>query len=103
MTDEPAVNCGNRSRTHAEVKARGARVAAGLSGLGVAPGHRVALVLRNDIEFIEITLGTGMIGAVPVPVNWPWNGKELAHLLGDSKSKVVFAHSDLARGRSGPS
>ncbi|WP_445186457.1 AMP-binding protein [Pseudonocardia sp. Cha107L01] len=96
MNVEPAVRCGTRSRSHAEVKARAARVAAGLGALGVRPGDRVAVVLRNDIEFVEITLGTGLIGAVPVPVNWHWKGKELAYLLGDSEAKAVFSHSDLA-------
>lgn len=96
MGVEPAVRCGSRSRTHSEVKARAAKVAAGLSGLGVRPGDRVALVLRNDIEFVEISLGAGLLGAVPVPVNWHWRGTELAYLLTDSDAKVVFAHSDFA-------
>lgn len=96
MSVEPAVHCGSRGRTHREVRARAAGVASGLHGLGVSSGDRVALVLRNDIEFVEVSLGIGLIGAVPVPVNWHWKGKELAYLLGDSAAKVVFAHSDLA-------
>jgi long-chain acyl-CoA synthetase len=96
MSVEPAVRCGSRSRTHTEVRARAAAVATGLDSLGLGPGDRVALVLRNDIEFVEITLGVGLIGAIPVPVNWHWKGRELAYLLADSDARVVFAHSDLA-------
>ena len=35
------------------------------------------------------------MGAVPVPVNWHWHGKELRHVITHSDSRVVFAHSDF--------
>jgi long-chain acyl-CoA synthetase len=73
-------------------------VAGGLKALGVGAGDRVALVLRNDIAFLEVSVGVGLVGAAPVPVNWHWKGDELEYLLTDSASSVVFAHSDLVPG-----
>jgi long-chain acyl-CoA synthetase len=63
--------------------------------LGAKEGDRVAVLMRNDIEFVEITIGIGMGGAVPVPINWHWKGNELGYLLADCRATVVFAHSDL--------
>jgi long-chain acyl-CoA synthetase len=99
MTDsEPGVHCGDRSRSHAELNLRAAQLAAGLQDLGVAPGDRVAVVLRNDLAFLEASAAAAMAGASPVPVNWHWKDHELAHLLSDSGSKVVFAHTDFVPG-----
>jgi len=95
MTVEPGVHCGDRSRTWTESRARAARIAGGLAALGIGAGDRVALVLRNQIEFVEVSIGTGLLGAVPVPVNWHWKADEIGYLLADSGARVVFAHTDL--------
>jgi long-chain acyl-CoA synthetase len=95
MTDEPAVACGARSRSWSQLRARAARIAGGLATLGVGAGDRVAVVLRNELEFVEVTVGAGLLGAVPVPVNWHWREEEVGYLLADSGSRVAFVHSDL--------
>ncbi|HEV7203254.1 MAG TPA: AMP-binding protein [Jatrophihabitans sp.] len=89
------IHCGTVERTYDEVRGRAARIASGLAGFGVEAGDRVAIYLHNDIAFVEASLGAGILGGVPVPVNWHWKGAELAHLLDDSGSKAVFAHTDL--------
>lgn len=91
----PVIRCGERSRSHAEVADRAGRIASGLAGLGVQPGDRVAIVLRNEIEFVETSMGIGQLGAIPVPVNWHWKGSELGYLLDDCDAKAAFVHSDL--------
>jgi len=92
----PEIRCGDRSRSHQEALQRAARIAAGLGRLGVQPGDRVAVVLRNDIEFLEVSIGIGQRGAIPVPVNWHWKGTELGYLLADSGATAAFVHRDLA-------
>jgi len=92
----PEIRCGDRSRSHQEALQRAARIAAGLARLGVQPGDRVAVVLRNDIEFLEVSIGIGQLGAIPVPVNWHWKGTELGYLLADSGATAAFVHRDLA-------
>ncbi|HTF45965.1 MAG TPA: AMP-binding protein [Pseudonocardia sp.] len=94
--NSPQIHCGDRSRSRDEALQRAARIAGGLAELGVQPGDRVAVVLRNDIEFLEVSLGIGQLGAIPVPVNWHWKGAELAYLLADCGATAVFAHRDLA-------
>jgi long-chain acyl-CoA synthetase len=95
MSTEPAIRCDDTERTYPQVHERAALIAGGLTALGVGGGDNVALLLRNCVEFLELTIGIGLAGASPVPANWHWRGEELAYLLADSGSKVVFAHSDF--------
>lgn len=92
---DPAVRCGPVERAYPLVQERAARLATAMTKLGVQAGDRVALVLRNDVAFTEATMAAGLLGVVPVPVNWHWKGAELRHLLVDSASTLVFAHTHL--------
>jgi long-chain acyl-CoA synthetase len=89
------VRCGHVFRSYEDVRARAGAVASGLAALDVTAGDRVAIYLHNEIAFIEASIGIGMLGAVPVPVNWHWKDAELAYLLDDSDSKVIFADTGL--------
>jgi len=92
---EPFVRSGARQRPLSEVKDRASRFAGALRQLGVRHGDRYAIVMRNEIAFMEATLGASAIGATPVPVNWHWTGDDLRHILADSGAKVAVVHSDL--------
>jgi long-chain acyl-CoA synthetase len=89
------VRCGHVFRDYEDVRARAGAVANRLAALDVTAGDRVAIYLHNEIAFIEASIGIGMLGAIPVPVNWHWQGAELAYLLDDSDSKVIFADTSL--------
>ncbi|HEY1716014.1 MAG TPA: AMP-binding protein [Solirubrobacteraceae bacterium] len=91
----PTVRYGEREIAHEELRAQAARTATGLVEAGVRHGDRVALVLRNEPTFLSLSAACGLIGAVPVPVNWHWHGPELRHVIAHSGSRVVFAHSDF--------
>ena len=95
---EPFVRSGNRQKTLAEVKDRAARFGGALRSLGLKHGERYAIVMRNEIAFVEANLAAAPIGVVPVPVNWHWNGLDLKHLLADSGAKIAVVHSDLVPG-----
>ncbi|MBM9467809.1 AMP-binding protein [Nakamurella leprariae] len=92
---EAFVRCGPRHRPLTEVQDRAVRFAGALQGLGVGHGDRYAIVMRNEIAYVETTIGASSIGAVPVPVNWHWTGTDLRHILTDSGAKVAVVHSDL--------
>src|ERR1700685_3103821 len=87
------IRIGDREIPHDELRARAAVVAGALAAIGVEHGDRVAIVLRNDPDFLLLSAACGVIGAVPVPVNWHWRGDELRHVLTHSGSRAVFAHS----------
>src|SRR5262245_53801072 len=95
MSEMPAIRSGDSVRSIAEAQGRAGRLAGALRAYGVRPGDRVAVILRNEIAYLEASMAAAVAGAVPVPVNWHWTGDDLAYLLADSGSVVAFAHTDL--------
>ena len=71
------------------------RAAAGFRSLGLGPGGAVAMMLRNDIPFVECTLAANWIGAFIVPVNWYLRGEEVRAILIDSGAGALVIHTDL--------
>lgn len=61
-----------------------------LSGLGVKPGDRVALLAMNCIEFMESFMAVAKIGAIGVPLNWRLTPKELEFILKDCGASVLI-------------
>ncbi len=64
-------------------------VAAGLAGLGLRHGDRVALALGNTPEFPVAYFAALRAGLVAVPVNTGYTRGELAHVLGDCGARVL--------------
>src|SRR5436190_16719539 len=94
---EIGVRCGDAFSTYPQLFDRALRATRGLHELGFGPGDRVALLLRNSIEFLEASIATVPLGASAVPINWHWRGDEVAHVLGDSGARALVAHADLWR------
>lgn len=84
------------SRGQSETLARAGRLAAALRAhREVRVGDRVALIARNSIEFLEISIAAASAGGVPVPINWHWTAAEIAHVLADANISIIFADPEL--------
>ncbi|HEX5224950.1 MAG TPA: AMP-binding protein [Solirubrobacteraceae bacterium] len=94
-SEEVGVRCGSRFATYPELFGGALRATRALSELGVGAGDRVALLLRNSIEFLQASIATVPLGASAVPINWHWRGDEIAHVLADSGAKALIVHRDL--------
>lgn len=70
------------------------RVAAGLSRLGVKPGDRVAIAMRNYPEWAWAFLAATSIGAVAVCLNSWWSGAELEFGIRDSGARIAFVDQE---------
>jgi long-chain acyl-CoA synthetase len=92
---EAGVRCGERFASYPEMFGGALKAARGLAELGVGAGDRVALLLRNSIEFLQASIATVPLGASAVPINWHWRGEEIAHVLSDSGAKALILHEDL--------
>lgn len=62
--------------------------------MGVEPGDRVALAMRNLPEWPVIFFATVSIGAVIVPLNAWWTSGELEYGLNDSGAKLLFVDAE---------
>jgi long-chain acyl-CoA synthetase len=93
--EQIGVRCGGRFTAYPDLFGRALRATRGLHELGIGAGDRVALLLRNSIEFLEASIATVPLGASAVPINWHWRGDEIAHVLLDSGAKALVVHADL--------
>ncbi|WP_338150984.1 acyl-CoA synthetase [Neoroseomonas soli] len=96
MTAPAVIISGDRQVTRDALMARVRRAATGFAALGVGPGDCVALLLRNDVSFLEASLAATTLGGYAVPINWHWKPDEVAYLLRDCEARVVVVHADLA-------
>jgi long-chain acyl-CoA synthetase len=83
--------------THAALARRGAAIAGALrTRLRLAPGDRVALVMGNVPDYVELLLAGWHAGLTMVPANARLHRRELAHILGHAGARVCFVTPDLA-------
>jgi fatty-acyl-CoA synthase len=71
-------------------------VAAGLHGLGVRGGDRIAIVLHNSIEHVVVHHAAMRLGAIAVQVGSRLTAAEIAYILGDAAPAVVVCHARFA-------
>jgi long-chain acyl-CoA synthetase len=62
--------------------------------LGIEPGDRVAIAMRNYPEWIAAFVAITSVGAVVVPLNAWWVTDEIRYALDDSGAAVVFADDE---------
>lgn len=79
---------GGTTLTYGEAFARSARFAGALAGLGVEPGDRVAVQVAKSADALLLYLGCLRAGAVFLPLNDGYTGRELAYFLGDAEPRV---------------
>lgn len=70
-------------------------LAAGLAGLGVGRGDRVALFMQNVPQYVLSLLAIWKAGAIAVAINPMNREREVSLLLDDSGAKVLIALDDL--------
>jgi acyl-CoA synthetase (AMP-forming)/AMP-acid ligase II len=96
-SDKIALICGESALTFAELNARANRVANVLKGLGVNTRDRVAIMVHNSFEGVEVGAACTKIKAIQVPVNYRLREREVAYVLNDSEAKVVVAAPELVQ------
>ena len=84
-----AVYDGERTFTYAQFYDRAVRAGNALRQLGIKRGDRVAVLMLNSLEYLELYYATALIGAVIVPINTRWNRNDIAFTLSDSESSVL--------------
>jgi long-chain acyl-CoA synthetase len=86
---------GERLLSRAQLGDHVLRAAAGFDALGVGQGASVALLMRNDFAFFEVSLAAMRLGAYAVPINWHFKADEVGYILRDCDARVLVVHRDL--------
>ena len=94
--DHLALVCGDTRLSFGELGARVNRVANAFLALGLRKGDRIAVVVPNCLEVLEIYWAAIQIGLVLVPLSPLLRGPALASLLNDSNASAVVGAHELA-------
>ena len=92
--DKPAILFERTKISYMALHLRANRTSCWLQSLGIKKGDRVAVMLNNCPEFIELYLACSRLGAIFVPVNFRLARPELAYTLKNSRpSLFVFGNA----------
>src|SRR2546429_7637699 len=85
---------GTRS-TFREQHDRVGRIAAALTKHGFKAGDRLAILLPNEPDYIELVYACARLGVIVVPLNTRLSVKEIDGILADAKPRGLIRHSSL--------
>ncbi len=80
--------------TFAELADRVARAASALRDLGIGPGDRVVLMMRNIPDFHWIDIAVTFLGATPISIYNSSSPEQVAYLAGHAEAKLAVLEDD---------
>src|ERR1700731_3100954 len=90
-----AIVSGEMRPTFRELQDRVARIAAALKRHGFQAGDRLAILLPNGTEYIELVYACSRLGIIAVPLNTRLSAVEIDRALADANPRGFVRHSTL--------
>ncbi|MCP4368749.1 MAG: long-chain fatty acid--CoA ligase [Deltaproteobacteria bacterium] len=90
-----ALKDNQRSYTYPEANIRINKLANSLNSLGLEKGDKVAVLLENSIEIIEIYLATAKTGLVIVPINFRLVSADVEYIANNSDATAFIVHDQF--------
>jgi len=84
-----------RSMTYAELADQSARWANALDRHGVRREERIAMIVRDELEFPVVFWGSLKAGAIPVPLNTLLSASVYEAILNDSRASILVVSEQL--------
>ena len=93
--DRAALWSGDRWLTFAELDRRVAGIAASLGRHGFGSGDRLAVLMPNGSDYLELVYACVRLGVIVVPLNIRLSVVEIDRILGDASPHGLIRHSTL--------
>jgi long-chain acyl-CoA synthetase len=93
--EQTALSSGGTRRTFRELHDRVAGIAAALGKHGFRAGDRLALLLPNELDYLELVYACAWLGLIAVPVNTRLSITEIDQLITDASPRGIVRHSSL--------
>ncbi len=94
LPNKPAIIFEDEEITYAELHQRANRTACWLQSVGIEKGDRVAVLLNNCPEFLELYFACCRLGAIFVPINFRSAPPEIDYFLKNSRPRLFVFGSD---------
>jgi acyl-CoA synthetase (AMP-forming)/AMP-acid ligase II len=96
-SDKPFVVYGGERYSYRQALALSTQFAAALvDRFGLLPGHRVAIAMRNNPQWMFAFMGTILAGGIAVPMNSWWTTEELEYGFEDCGARVAVVDPERA-------
>src|SRR5215510_6124930 len=90
-----ALAWGEKRSTFIELHDRVASIAETLSKHGFGAGDRLALLLPNGPDYIELIYACAWLGVIAVPLNTRLSTSEIDHILSDASPRGLIRHPSM--------
>jgi acyl-CoA synthetase (AMP-forming)/AMP-acid ligase II len=90
-----ALASGAARLTFRQLHDRVAGIAAALHGHGFQAGDRLALLLPNEHDYLELVYACAWLGVIAVPINVRLSETEADHVIADASPRGLIRHSSL--------
>ncbi len=81
--------------TYPQANRRVNKLAHSLLSLGLSKGDKVAVLLENSIEIVEVYLATAKTGIIIVPINFRLVSSEVEYITDNSDAKAFIVHDEF--------
>jgi len=93
---KPAIIFEGQEITYLDLHQRANRSSCWLQSLGIEKGDRVAAMLENGPQFLELYLACSRLGAIFVPINFRLAAPELDYTLTNSRPRLFVFGEEFA-------
>jgi long-chain acyl-CoA synthetase len=93
--DRTALASNGKRKTFRDLHSRVAGVAALLERLGFKVGDRLAILLPNGPDYLELVYACAWLGVIAVPLNTRLSASEIDHILADASPRGIVRHSSM--------
>jgi len=90
-----ALKDSTRGFTYPEVNRRVNKLGHSLLSLGLVKGDKVAVLLENSIEIVEVFLAAAKTGIIIVPINFRLVSAEVEYIAVNSDAKAFIVHDEF--------
>ncbi|MFC1859142.1 AMP-binding protein, partial [Thermodesulfobacteriota bacterium] len=92
---------GKNRFSYRTINERTNRLAQAMKRSGLGKGDRVALLMYNTHHFVEVYFACLKLGAIAVPVNYRFVGREIKYVVTNSEAIAIFFDSAILKGMAG--
>ena len=85
-----------RAFTYPQANKRVNKLAHSLLSMGLSKGDKVAVLLENSIEIVEVYLATAKTGIIIVPINFRLVSSEVEYITDNSDAKAFIVHDEFS-------
>lgn len=94
--DHPALIDRLGTSTFGELDEASSRIASAIVASGITPGSHLGFLGKNSARYFELFFGAVKAGCALVPLNWRLAPPELAAVIDDARTPLVFVDEDVA-------